>query len=323
MQCTELDYNHFIRDKYEEHTVSHIGRPDFLSIPDTVTTVQKSWGSIFFAEKYDTIDTCIIFVHGGVRVPTGFEHLIAVDTKENIENLATTIMLNVDLGSAVMASSLLSQLHNHPEMAIVWYDYSRVVGDANRTVLADQVPTQPYKGISPWTNAAASAESRQEILSQSLIPFFADLEELLTELSPKIIVSPHTYDPTSGGSTTPGVSDLITAGTLRPAGMIFQENQSSEPGTEFTLLPPEKLSIIQELFFTQMSKLSSLQNAVVEIGIDYPYMVPMVLPILLKTLQDADHLMFEVRKDLFESCTDEDILALTQFVLDSRQELLQ
>lgn len=322
MYQNESEYNQYITHKHCVHTQEIVGRPDVLTIPNTVTTIQKDWGSIFFAKEYETIDTFIIFVHGGIRVPTGFEHLIAVETIQSIDSLATTILLNVDLGSALMASNVLTHLHNHPEIGVIWYDYTRVVGDPNRTKLADQLPDQPYKGANPWTADAATPQLRQEILASTLYPFFSDLEQLIELHKPRVIISPHTYDTTSGGNTTVGVKDLITAGELRPAGMIFQENTSDEPGTDFTLLPKEKLAQIQEMYQQTLGELSTLQYQAIEVGIDYPYMAPVVLSVWLKKLQDAHHLMFEVRKDAFNNCSETDVLALTEFMLNSRRELL-
>ena len=318
----EIDYNTIISKRSSEKSAQIIGAPDILIIPDSLITIQNSWGSLFLAQNYTKIDTFVIFVHGGIRVPTGFEQLITLDTLEDIERVAETIHLNADLGSATMASNFLMQLNDNPQIAVIWYDFTRIVGDANRSELAAQVPDLPYKGDSPWTNDAATLSSRKPILQAALYPFFEDLTLLLSKFQPTLITYPHTYDQTSGGTTTEGATDVLPSGKMRPAGMIFHKNHSIQSSEDSLFFPKEVLPIIQEFYYKTLANLSTL-NEIIEIGIDYPYLAATGLPVWIDTFYQAHHVMFEVRKDIFAHISEKDLDNLTQFILKTRNILLK
>ena len=322
MHGVETTYNQIITARYTEATKKELGREDILTIPSNIETHSKEWGYVFFPESFTHIDTLIIFVHGGIRVPTGFEHLISTNTLASAETLATTIQLNVDLGSALLASTLLSQLNHQNSTAIAWYDYARVVGDANRVRAIDQLPAKPYKGESPWSEAGQNISARKAILKKTVLPFFSDMLQLVKKYKPALIVSPHTYDQTSGGTTTAGVSDLVAPGNERPAGMIFQKNTSRAPNADFTLLPAAHIDQIQSYLSEALKTLSTFKDKTVEVGIDYPYVIPLLFPLWLKMAEDAHHLMFEVRKDAFVSISDADLDKLVDFIYRSQKELL-
>lgn len=315
-------YNSRIKDYYDSAMLVKIGRKDELVIPETVVTETKEWGAIFYPENARAIDTVVIFLHSGIRIPEDFVHLFTLTPEEKLIQLAQTITLNVDLGGGLIASELLRQLADNPTIAVVWYDYSRVVGDANRMYLEQQVPTLPYKGSSPWSPQASLLENRKVLVQQSLENFFVDVRQLITTLKPKLIISPHTYDETSGGLTTPGLLDAGSITSLRPAGMLFQHNTDPDPATDFTFLPPEKSELVKTALYQTLALLSTLDGKDIEVCIDFPYLVPMILPVWLKLQASADHLIFEIRKDAFYNCSPQDIQHIVTFLLESRNLIL-
>lgn len=312
--------NDEVYGQYARFTKEKVGRVDELTIPSTITVLEKQWGYLFLPKEAGAIDTLVVFVHSGIRVPEGFDNLLNIGTPEDIANLAESILLNVDLGGALVASRVLQQLNDNPSTAVLWYDYTRVVGDPNRIALDEQLPHKAFRGESPWTSEADTPEKRKPLADATILPFFADLTQIIEQHNPKLIVSPHTYDPVGGGVVSSSIIDTM-GNSLRPAGMIFQEN-TFDPQLQ-TLLTPEQLAKMKELYLQTLQRLSTLQESRnVTVTVDEPYKIGLTLVVWLQLLQRKTHFMYEMRKDMFEQITDKDIDELAQLIFSARTTLL-
>ncbi len=302
--------------RYQELTRTKLGRLDELVIPSECNVEVKEWGYVFFPQNAEKIDTLIIFVHSGIRVPDGFDNLLNIGSPEAIADFVETVVLNVDLGGGLVASNLLAQLNENPSTALVWYDYTRITGDPNRVFLEEQLPDKPFRGATPWSTEAQTVVSRAPIVEATIAPFFSDLLDLTKQYQPRLIISPHTYDPLGGGFVSASITDTFGE-TLRPAGMIFQENTyAPELGT---LLSPEDIERLQKMYTLALSKISTLEKAQnVQVTIDEPYKIGLTLVVWLQMMQKCSHFMFEMRKDMFEGITDADLDVLAQLILKAR-----
>lgn len=310
-----------VTSAYREYSQQKLGRVDQLVIPETVETIEKQWGYLFLPKDSQKIDTLVIFVHSGIRVPDGFDNLLNVGTPEAVANLAEAIILNVDLGGSLVASRVLQQLAEHPTAAVVWYDYTRVVGDPNRVALDEQVPNRAFRGESPWSSEAPDALARKPLVDATVQLFFADLLTLLKDYQPKVVISPHTYDPVGGGIVSSSIIDTL-GNSLRPAGVIFQENTFvPELGT---LLTPEEAAKMQEIYLKTLQRISTLQGAGnIAVPLDEPYKIGFTLVVWMQMLHESAHFMYEMRKDMFENITEGDIDLLAQLIFTAQSELIR
>ncbi len=316
MHAVKSPLSEQVKTVVAELSCQNSGLFDSLQAEKGLFVRELPWGKVVSAFAEATIDTLVFFVHSGTNLPTECEPFL---NEKGVDQLAKTIIDNVDLGGGLVTSELSTYLKKSPGMAIVWYDFTRLVGDANRVNLDEQIPFVPYRGASIWKAGGDFTKVQALVAKQTVQPFYEDAEALFREYSPTLCIYFHSYDErAAGGSATKTVSDSFEATALRPAGMIFRENPqdaknpflSDTEVVELSKLLENKLKTIEYVLTTERT----------DVTIDEPYRAAASLLTYLKALKPSvRHLFFEVRKDIFKSAPAASVQAVTSFIISSRE----
>ncbi|MCA9369370.1 hypothetical protein KC721_03660 [Candidatus Woesebacteria bacterium] len=294
---------------------------DTMNIPASMYAKEYSWGSVLMASKTAKIDTFMFFVHSGTTLPESVASYLIPNQEQQV---AQTIALNIDLGGGAVASQLAEVLQEYPNVAIIWYGHTRLVGDANRVYVDEQIPYSPYRGETLWSmeeNSDDFSRMRELISAETVGSFLDDVSQLVAQHEPRTCLYFHSYDTkAAGGRATKTITDSFDSNSLRPAGMLFYENPqaidrpfiTAEHRDEVVVLISQLLSAIPYLETTGRS----------DVTVDEPYKAAESLLTYVGTLiPEAEQLFFEVRKDLFIEAPEDTTQAVVSFMLQAMQLL--
>ncbi|MCB9801108.1 MAG: hypothetical protein H6773_02915 [Pseudomonadales bacterium] len=316
MQNLEV-ISHHVTSSSEEKSALY----DAVNIPESVYATEYSWGSVLMASKTAKIDTFMFFVHSGTSLPKSVTAYLLPNQEWQV---AQAIALNVDLGGGAVATQLAEALQEYPNVAIIWYDFTRLVGDANRVNVDEQIPYSPYRGDALWNveeNSDAFVHLRNQIAAETVVPFFDDVSTLVAQHKPRTCLYFHSYDPKSaGGTITKTVSDSFDPEALRPAGMVFYENpQVAERPFMSAEHRDDVVALLGQLFLA-IPYVTTTERT--DITVDEPYKAAESLLTYVDALiPDAEQLFFEVRKDLFVEAPEDTTQAVVSFMLQAMQLL--
>lgn len=248
--------------------------------------VRQAGGGYIVQPLNGAIRELHIVPHAGMYLPDEYEWAYATT---NQDTLIPAILANYDQSTGAVASYLASTLRqeHHADRALAFFNITRVLVDANRLRLDEQVST-PYSGPS-ILRTDLSGDEKQRIVDGLLNPWFEAIDQLVEENPISIVIHHHTYDRIG----IPGrVTHEVSAGQVRPPSMIFQHYVIGDMTGDF--LPPAHLERLRGLIQTHLHKL----EAPGDVTIDWPYVSPYMLPIHLHQTSYVAQCVYELRKDI-------------------------
>jgi predicted N-formylglutamate amidohydrolase len=233
----------------------------------------------------DPVRELHIIPHGGYQIPSAYTWALSVNDPARV---AQTVWDNYDQSTPALATYLVRSLESHPHRAVAYFEVSRVLVDANRLQLEEQIPLKPYKGDAVLRHDLTVAH-KQQLVDDLLRPWMAEIERLI---SPDLVVvmHHHTYDQFGLALSA---YEKLQAGEQRPAGMIFQNYDFEGYNKMFVsaALLPQLVGLLR----------GYLQHMApdADVTIDWPYVAPAMLANWIAAKSAAiQSLVYEVRKDL-------------------------
>lgn len=263
--------------------------------------IQKAGGGYLVqSRRARRIEEIHVFLHGSIRLPDDLRWAMGLC---DLEGAAATIVDNCDLGTSALAMRLAFWMSRDPEpsRAVAFFDVARVLIDANRYSVEDQVPMRPYRGT-PILRTDLHAVERQTIIQEWLYPWVQLVAAVITGHGIHRVFHHHTYD--AVGQTSSSLDR--SPGLPRPAGMIFLESPHGLKGgptpVPHTLVD---LRLLKRILSLLESYLRQIQPDA-EVRIDWPYLCPLMplLPVALPrriqspSLLQVATIIYEIRKDL-------------------------
>lgn len=257
-------------------------------------------GGTIVSSKYGPITEVHIIPHGGTEVPQG---LLDGIVPAQIPALADLVHKNADLGTGAIYRKLVDHVVSGESRGVVvaGFHLSRILLDANRAKLAEQVPSRPYVGSADLYSTYLRTRG-YELREQALLPWLNAVNEVLGDMHGGVVYHHHTYDvsPLSPRPWDRG-SDI-----KRPAFQLVWKKpswKSTFNGDESLmndgLAPIEHLENVRDRICEFLQVKIGLEDG--NGAIDYPLMLPVSpysgtrsgeLP------NTSHHVMYDLRKDI-------------------------
>jgi hypothetical protein len=291
----------FISRDVQEKAAEYLGYRDELIVPENLEVKETESGIFIFDPNHDHVDVIYVLPHSSVALPT--EHASAFHL--NHDSTVEAIWANYDMGTPALTSRLLELMAQgklNYTCGVAWFKWGRAALDPNRLHRHEQTPNRAYRAETVWSGK----EDRNALAKRYIDSFILQLETIVQETQPKMIHHIHTYD-TYGGGNTAGITDVARAEQKRPAGMFIQDYNHDDgygvynPGkrVDLTFLKESHLDVVKATFEAALQPFTQWGEKV-EVGQDYPYQAPVMLPgdLSLFLGPDGQQLITEFRKDL-------------------------
>jgi hypothetical protein len=293
------------------------GHDDELKIPDGLHVEERPWGKIISQldpttrQPIPPTNGLFVVVHGGIDLPVkiagdNLEQIINLSDDDAIENLAQSIADNKDVGVGAITTAYLEGMVNglYNNVAVVWVDPSRVVGDYNRNVFEEQFPTKQYKGESPFVGPIT--KDRFSDLHKGIMSFVEDVRALALSAQTMVAVALHSYDKKSAGANTiasqyqvegQGSDDATAAQRMRPHIHLFKE--FADPDRP-ELITEEQCNWLLSLAHHYLNLILH-EDESAEVGVDTVYTAfQMPVTKLVEEILGFILVFIEIRKDLLD-----------------------
>ncbi|WBB72866.1 N-formylglutamate amidohydrolase [Micromonospora sp. WMMD1128] len=257
-------------------------------------------GGTIVANTDEPLRELHIVPHGGTELPADL--LSAVDPAD-YPRLAQLVHENVDLGTAAIYRHLVDDIvaGRARGVAVAGFHLSRLLLDANRHLVDEQLPPTPYVGSADLYREYLLSEGRR-LRVEALLPWLEAVDEVLREIGGAgTVYHHHTYDvysmsprPWDRGFTEkrPAFQLIWRRAPLSPTDVDPAE---TDPG----LAPVADIEDVQATIRDFLEQEIGVGNGTGQI--DYPLLLP-VLPFRGTRVGDPPgaprHLVYDLRKDL-------------------------
>ena len=251
-----------------------------------------------------------IIPHGGTELPSDLLEEIGTN---NFGDLAQLVHDNSDIATRAIYLALVKEiLDGELEGAVATFHVSRILIDANRAKINDQIPERPYTGSARWyTNYLQ--RNRHRMAVELAEPWFDATNKLLERSGDCPVYHHHTMDTYAlsarkydkGGKSKrpefqlfwrrPPDGDL-SDGDTNPFGDSSSDNDTG-------LAPLELLTAIKSRMQRFFDEMGGEADPALTGRIDDPLRAP-VMPfqeLARKAERRHAHILYEVRKDLLNS----------------------
>ncbi|WBB56463.1 hypothetical protein [Verrucosispora sp. WMMD573] len=286
-----------------EHECSDCGHPyldlDLTGAGPHVRRRRVGGGTIV-ADTSGPLRELHVLPHCGTELPADL--LAAVDPAD-YGRLAQLVHDNLDLGTAAIYRLLVEDIvaGRAPGVAVAGFHLSRIMLDANRDAVHEQVPENPYAGSGELYRDYHLSEGLR-LRDEELLPWLAAVDDMLREMGGQgSVYHHHTYDvysisprPWDRGFTPkrPAFQLIWSRPLVRRAG---EHAAVGDPG----LARLEDIERVRESIRNFLEREIGVGNGTGQV--DYPLLLP-VLPFRGTRRGDpADsprHLVYDLRKDL-------------------------
>ncbi|RKN43477.1 hypothetical protein [Micromonospora endolithica] len=304
--AADLDSDSLFRKHQAAHDCSDCGHP-YLDVDLGTTRAHHRWlqvgGGTIVASTDGPVRELHILPHCGTELPGD---LLSATDPADFGKLAQLVHDNLDLGTAAIYRHLVDDIvaGRAPGVAVAGFHLSRILLDANRVALHEQVPPDPYAGSADLYREYQLSEGLR-LREEKLLPWLAAVDDVLRAMGEQgSVYHHHTYDVYS---ISPRPWDRgFTA--KRPAfQLIWRRPPVDHLGDHVTEGDPglARLEDIEDV----RSGIRDFLEQEIGVGngtgqIDYPLLLP-VLPFRGTRQGDpADsprHLVYDLRKDLLDT----------------------
>ena len=274
--------------------------PDLLAGNPDLKIQKAGGGYLVLPRRAEVIEEVHVILHGSVRLPVETHWAVGPCSPEDA---ASTLVDNCDLGTSALGMELAHWIARDPSSnrSLAFFDVTRVLIDANRYRIEDQMPKRPYRGA-PVLRSDLSTSQKRSLLKQWLSPWVDLASAAITGNGVLRVFHHHTYDPVG----QVGQPLDRSFGMPRPAGMVFlkspHETVGSPTATASTLVEPK---FLKRVVARLQEHLRQIQPEA-EVLVDWPYVCPL-MPLLPEVLARQHPpgpsprmatIIYEVRKDL-------------------------
>jgi len=260
-------------------------------------------GGTIVASTREPIRELHILPHGGTELPTDL--LSGIDS-ERFSDLSRLVHKNSDMGTGAMYRELADWVMSGqaPGVAVAGFHLSRLLLDANRVHLNDQIPARPYVG-DPELYADYLSQSGRDLRDGALLPWVEEVNKILRSLpDDAVIYHHHTLDVYS---LSPRPYD-VAAAQARPAFQLTWKKPTIDDRFDDLdtrhaegMAPLEDLEKVREKIGAFLGEIGVTDS----VGhIDYPLYLP-VSPFY--GTRDGDysvgpkHVLYDLRKKILTS----------------------
>ena len=251
-----------------------------------------------------------IIPHGGTELPTDLLEEVGADNFHQLEQL---VHANSDIATRAIYAALVRDIvDGRLEGAVAAFHVSRILIDANRDKIHDQVPGKPYTG-SARLYASYLRKNRHRMAHELAQPWFDAVNNLLENSADCPVYHHHTMDVYA---LSPRKYDK-GGKSKRPAFQLFWRRppngdlpsrevhpfEDFPPDNDPGLAPLELLKVIASKMQQFFDEEGDETNPALTGRIDDPLRAP-VMPFreLIKNAERRHpHVLYEVRKDLLDS----------------------
>ncbi|RIV39435.1 hypothetical protein D2L64_08950 [Micromonospora radicis] len=240
-----------------------------------------------------------VLPHCGTELPADL--LAAVDPAD-YGKLVQLVHDNLDLGTAAIYRHLVDDIvaGRAPGVAVAGFHLSRILLDANRDAVHEQVPEDPYAGSAELYRDYHLSEGLR-LREEELLPWLTAVDDVLREMGGQgSVYHHHTYDVYS---ISPRPWDRGFT-TKRPAFQLIWRRPPVDRAGDYLTSGDPGLARLADIEAVRDGIRDFLEQ---EIGVgngtgqvDYPLLLP-VLPFRGTRQGDPDsprHLVYDLRKDL-------------------------
>jgi hypothetical protein len=234
--------------------------------------------------------------HCGTELP---EDVLSRIDRGYASELAKLVHDNADTGTGAMYRTLVDSIISGESrgVAVAGFHISRLLLDANRTDLSEQVPPEPYVGSAVLYREYLE-ERGHDLREEALVPWLSAVNEIICEIGVTgVAYHHHTYDVVS---VTPRPIDQ-GLNEVRPAFQISWEKPAGHALDIQTSMPVDgmaPLPLIQDIR-DRIHEFLEVKLAVADGtgAVDYPLRFPLA-PFLGTRQGDPPDLPFHVAYDL-------------------------
>lgn len=252
------------------------------------------------SSKHGSITELHIVPHGGTELP---QDLLDELDPDQLPTLSALVHKNADIGTGAIYRTLVEDVVSGESRGVVvaGFHLSRILLDANRAKLEEQMPLRPYVGSADLYSNYLRRRG-YELRQEALLPWLDAIEGILREMGDGVVYHHHTYD-VSALSPRPWDrgSDI-----KRPAFQLVWKKPSwdavfdhDEPSIEDGLAPLEDLERVRDRICKFLRVETDLGDS--NGAIDYPLRLP-VAPFSGTRSGDPQgtphHVMYDLRKDI-------------------------
>ncbi|MGH3836671.1 MAG: hypothetical protein ACRDSF_13370 [Pseudonocardiaceae bacterium] len=257
-------------------------------------------GGTVVSSNHGPITEVHIVPHCGTEVPGD---LIDDLDPEQLPALSELVHGNADIGTGAIYRTLVEDVVSGESKGVVvaGFHLSRILLDANRAKLEEQMPLRPYVG-SADIYSKYLRRRRDELREEALIPWLEAVDAILRKMSNGVVYHHHTYDVSSlsprpwdrGPDLKRPAFQLVWKKPAWEA--VFDHEEQSRDGG---LAPLEDIEGVRD----RICRFLQVEMGIVdsEGAIDYPLRLP-VIPFSGARSGDPpdmpQHVMYDLRKDV-------------------------
>ncbi len=257
-------------------------------------------GGTVVSSKHGPITEVHIVPHCGTEVPPD---LLDYLDPEQLPILSALVHENADIGTGAIYRMLVEDVVSGKSKGIVvaGFHLSRILLDANRAKLEEQMPLRPYVGSADICSQYLRGH-REGLRDEALVPWLNAVDDILREMGSGVVYHHHTYDVSS---MSPRPWDR-GPDLKRPAFQLVWKKPTweavfdhEEPATEEGLAPLEEIEGVRD----RICKFLQVEMGIGDSdgAIDYPLRLP-VTPFSGARRGDPPdtprHVMYDLRKDV-------------------------
>lgn len=278
-------------------------------------------------KKTNGFHTLIVFNHTGREIPWHLkEHFASTDEAW----LRESIDANHDLGTEYIYEGLQEKWGGEngekAGVKLVYYPFSRVFADSNRTLRESQIVDEPYRSHGVWKKGVDKEMLGKELLD----PFYAEFAQILQENDIKFIFYVHSMDEFGGGVASDGHEQ--GRGERRPESMLSKVYKfadmaagiygPADAAADRNLLTDDQIQKIQQIHSKHIQQIPGYENVElnqINIPTDYPYIAPRMLCGVAMQYFDGPQLVIDIRKDLFQNGSEQmlsSVIEMTESMLN-------